>query len=64
MFDKLRRAPLKWKVLIGGQAVVTVAIIGHRLKGIREQKARKEARKAREAQQEQLIASAATEKKE
>ena len=41
MFAKWRGLPIHWKILLGGQAIITVGIMGHRLSLIREVKAAK-----------------------
>ena len=49
MLERLRKVPLRWKVLLGGQLIVTLGLIRHRLNIIRADKEAKVIRKEIEA---------------
>ncbi len=35
-FSKLRNAPLRWKMLIGGQVIIATVLTGVRFKAVKE----------------------------
>ena len=50
MFQRLKRVPLHWKLLLGGQFVITLGLVQHRLANINRLKADKAARRLAEQQ--------------
>ena len=54
MFARWKRLPTHWKVLFGGQGLITFGIVYHRLQLIREAKAQRELLKAEKIGKEAL----------
>jgi len=55
MWARLKRAPLHWKILLGGQFCVTIGLITHRLSAIRAAKEQKAAQLASKSKASQPI---------
>ena len=51
MFRALKKAPVHWQVLLGGQFCITVGIVKHRYDAINEAKELKAAKKQLEREQ-------------
>ncbi len=56
MLSRLRRAPLHWKILFGGQFFITLGLIKYRLSAIQQVKSNKERKESTSTsiQQEQI----------